>query len=412
MSKTAKRLKEMGVVLPKPAAPVANYVPSVRAGSLLFVSGQLPLGEDGKLNERHQGKLSPNSEVDAAREAARLCVINVLAQAHAALGDLDKVKQVVRLGGFFNVEFELRRPAPSDERRVQFHRRTVRRSGPPCADDGWRLASAAQRAGRGRSRVRDRGLTPVNAPAWLVERPIAHRGLHDAAKGVIENTLRAAEAAIAGGFAIECDIQLSSDGEAIVFHDETLDRLTDASGPVSALERGRDRETSDQGMRASRRRPSRLFLTQSPAGPRSSASSRAGSTATGASPTAPPRSQRLTTARSRSRASTMISPPICVCAARTCGPQGGPARSASWPRRPTTIRLGFPKRRTEAGLDGFRPLRPRPPGFPQLERRRPPPQDPVPGEGIDRRADHGLDGAHRRAARGGAQMGRSDRVRR
>ena len=56
-----------------------------------------------------------------------------------------------------------------------------------------------------------------------------------APRGVIENTLRAAEAAIAGGFAIECDIQLSSDGEAIVFHDETLDRLTDASGPVSAL---------------------------------------------------------------------------------------------------------------------------------------------------------------------------------
>ena len=57
MSKTAKRLKEMGVVLPKPAAPVANYVGFVRAGSLLFVSGQLPLGEDGKLNERHHGKL-------------------------------------------------------------------------------------------------------------------------------------------------------------------------------------------------------------------------------------------------------------------------------------------------------------------------------------------------------------------
>jgi enamine deaminase RidA (YjgF/YER057c/UK114 family) len=100
MSKTAKRLKEMGVVLPKPAAPVANYVPSVRAGSLLFISGQLPFGEDGKLAERHQGKLSADSEIEAAREAARLCVINV----HAALGDLDKVKQVVRLGGFFNVE--------------------------------------------------------------------------------------------------------------------------------------------------------------------------------------------------------------------------------------------------------------------------------------------------------------------
>jgi glycerophosphoryl diester phosphodiesterase len=68
-----------------------------------------------------------------------------------------------------------------------------------------------------------------------VERPIAHRGLHDAVKGVIENTLRAAEAAIAGDFAIECDIQLSADGEAVVFHDETLDHLTDAAGPIAAL---------------------------------------------------------------------------------------------------------------------------------------------------------------------------------
>lgn len=77
-------------------------------------------------------------------------------------------------------------------------------------------------------------MKPVNAPDWLIERPIAHRGLHDSAAGVIENTLRAAEAAIAGGFAIECDIQLSADGEAIVFHDETLDRLTDAAGPISS----------------------------------------------------------------------------------------------------------------------------------------------------------------------------------
>jgi glycerophosphoryl diester phosphodiesterase len=78
-------------------------------------------------------------------------------------------------------------------------------------------------------------LNPVNAPTWLIERPIAHRGLHDSANGVIENTLRAAEAAIAGGFAIECDIQLSTDGEAIVFHDDTLDRLTDTTGPLSSL---------------------------------------------------------------------------------------------------------------------------------------------------------------------------------
>ena len=103
MSETAKRLKELGIVLPKPAAPVANYVPTVRAGTLLFVSGQIPFGDDGQLAERHKGKLTADSPIEAAREAARLCVINVLAQAHAALGDLDRVEQVVRLGGFFNV---------------------------------------------------------------------------------------------------------------------------------------------------------------------------------------------------------------------------------------------------------------------------------------------------------------------
>ena len=70
------------------------------------------------------------------------------------------------------------------------------------------------------------------APAWLTERPIAHRGLHNAQQGVIENTLGAAEAAIAAGCAIECDVQISRDGEAFVFHDETLDRLTDADGAL------------------------------------------------------------------------------------------------------------------------------------------------------------------------------------
>jgi glycerophosphoryl diester phosphodiesterase len=74
-----------------------------------------------------------------------------------------------------------------------------------------------------------------NAPDWLVARPIAHRGLHDAASGVIENTLPAFEAAIARGFAIECDARLSADGEAFVFHDATLQRLTFESGAFDAL---------------------------------------------------------------------------------------------------------------------------------------------------------------------------------
>ncbi|PTM43281.1 glycerophosphodiester phosphodiesterase family protein [Bosea sp. 124] len=69
---------------------------------------------------------------------------------------------------------------------------------------------------------------------WLIARPIAHRGLHDAAAGVIENSIPAAEAAIAGGFGIECDVQLSADGEAMVFHDFGLDRLTGHSGAAAA----------------------------------------------------------------------------------------------------------------------------------------------------------------------------------
>lgn len=70
------------------------------------------------------------------------------------------------------------------------------------------------------------------APDWVVARPIAHRGLHDKTRGVIENSATAARAAITHGFAIECDVQLSGDGEAMVFHDFTLERLTGGAGRV------------------------------------------------------------------------------------------------------------------------------------------------------------------------------------
>ena len=69
---------------------------------------------------------------------------------------------------------------------------------------------------------------------WLTARPIAHRGYHDRSAGRIENTLPAAEAAIARDFAIECDLQLTADGRVVVFHDDTLDRLTEATGAVGA----------------------------------------------------------------------------------------------------------------------------------------------------------------------------------
>src|SRR3954465_16059598 len=73
---------------------------------------------------------------------------------------------------------------------------------------------------------------PMRAPDWLIARPVAHRGLHDRARGIVENMPAAAAAAIAGNFAIECDIQLSADGEAMVHHDGVLGRLTEGSGAL------------------------------------------------------------------------------------------------------------------------------------------------------------------------------------
>jgi glycerophosphoryl diester phosphodiesterase len=91
----------------------------------------------------------------------------------------------------------------------------------------------------------------LNAPAWLTARPIAHRGLHDARSGIVENTLGAAERAMAGKMAIECDVQLSADGEAMVFHDATLERLTFSSGSFSQKTK---RELQDLALRASSER--------------------------------------------------------------------------------------------------------------------------------------------------------------
>ncbi|THD44845.1 MAG: RidA family protein [Bradyrhizobium sp.] len=104
MNIVAKRLEELGLRLPKAAAPVANYVACVRSGALLFVSGQLPFGSDGKIAAELTGKLAADSPIEPATAAARQCAINLLAQAQSALGDLDRVARVVRLGGFFAIE--------------------------------------------------------------------------------------------------------------------------------------------------------------------------------------------------------------------------------------------------------------------------------------------------------------------
>jgi enamine deaminase RidA (YjgF/YER057c/UK114 family) len=92
-----QRLRELGITLPAPAAPIANYVPFVVTGSLVVVSGQIPL-RDGAV--AYAGKVGEAVSLEEARAAARLCFVNLLAQLKAAAGDLDRVKRVLRLGGF------------------------------------------------------------------------------------------------------------------------------------------------------------------------------------------------------------------------------------------------------------------------------------------------------------------------
>ena len=86
----------------------------------------------------------------------------------------------------------------------------------------------------------------VRAPDWLTARPLAHRGLHDRARGIIENMPGAAQAAIDGNFGIECDIQLTADGEAMVHHDDALGRLTEGSGALARHDRRYSRRSSSR----------------------------------------------------------------------------------------------------------------------------------------------------------------------
>lgn len=95
---TERKLQELGITLPTPMAPIANYVPFVRSGDLVFVSGQVP-AVDGKIAVT--GKVGDQLKIEQGQHAARLCFINILVHLKAATGgDLDLVRQVVRLGGF------------------------------------------------------------------------------------------------------------------------------------------------------------------------------------------------------------------------------------------------------------------------------------------------------------------------
>lgn len=98
--KVEGRLSELGITVPQAAAPVANYVGYVKSGNLVFVSGQVTL-KDGKVE--YIGKLGAEISLEDGQKAARLCATNIIAQLKAACdGDLDRVRRIIRLGGFVN----------------------------------------------------------------------------------------------------------------------------------------------------------------------------------------------------------------------------------------------------------------------------------------------------------------------
>ena len=92
------KLQELGITLPDAPVPAGNYIPGVKTGSLLFISGQIPL-QDGKV--AFTGKVS-DENLETAQKSAKICAINILAQIKRELGDLNKVTRIVKLSGFVN----------------------------------------------------------------------------------------------------------------------------------------------------------------------------------------------------------------------------------------------------------------------------------------------------------------------
>lgn len=110
MSHVESRLAELGIALPQAAPAAANYAPTCLHDGMLYISGQLPL-VDGKAS--HKGKLGRDLSLEDGQAAARNCAINIIAQAKGALGDLDRVRRVVKLTGFVNSD-----PSFSDQPKV------------------------------------------------------------------------------------------------------------------------------------------------------------------------------------------------------------------------------------------------------------------------------------------------------
>lgn len=93
-----EKIKQIGIKLPTPPNPAGSYIPVVKTGNLVYVSGQIPM-EDGKVS--YTGKVT-DENIEMAQKAARICAINILAQLKKELGDLEKISKIVRLSGFVN----------------------------------------------------------------------------------------------------------------------------------------------------------------------------------------------------------------------------------------------------------------------------------------------------------------------
>jgi len=94
-----EKLESLGIILPTPPKPAGSYIPVVKTGNLIFVSGQIPM-KDGQV--QFKGQVPTGISVEEAQNAARLCIINVLAQLKAELGTLDRISKIVRVSGFVN----------------------------------------------------------------------------------------------------------------------------------------------------------------------------------------------------------------------------------------------------------------------------------------------------------------------
>ena len=179
------KLAELGITLPRPMAPVANYVPYVQTGNLVVVSGQVP-AVDGKI--AITGKLGYAVSAERGKEAARLCFINVLVHLKAACnGDLDRVRRVVRLGGFIACA-----PEFTDQALVMNGASDLAACGglrqwPARTHDDRRAVAAGRRRGGGRRHVRDRLVGRKSAPHFAV---FDVRGHSDWVRNEWRNALR------------------------------------------------------------------------------------------------------------------------------------------------------------------------------------------------------------------------------